>query len=134
MKHNNLIIYLIVLLFLAFNLQAQDSTKSKTTGVQHGQHFVDKNGDGYNDNAPDHDGDGIPNGLDKDWLKLNKEQRRRHRFIDLDGDGINDNLKHSGNMGGPNKQIIMEKGKGSSMDTEQQKQNGQGQRKRGQNK
>lgn len=29
--------------------------------------FVDKDGDGYNDRAPDHDGDGIPNGLDPDW-------------------------------------------------------------------
>jgi len=34
-----------------------------------GSHFVDLNGDGFNDNAPDHDGDGIPNGLDADWVK-----------------------------------------------------------------
>jgi len=31
--------------------------------------FVDMNGDGFNDNAPDHDGDGIPNGQDPDWIK-----------------------------------------------------------------
>jgi hypothetical protein len=30
--------------------------------------FVDMNGDGFNDNAPDHDGDGIPNGQDPDWI------------------------------------------------------------------
>jgi hypothetical protein len=34
-----------------------------------GNNFVDLNGDGFNDNAPDHDGDGIPNGLDADYIK-----------------------------------------------------------------
>jgi hypothetical protein len=34
-----------------------------------GKNFVDLNGDGINDNAPDADGDGIPNGLDPDWIK-----------------------------------------------------------------
>ncbi len=29
--------------------------------------FLDENGDGYNDLAPDADGDGIPNGLDPDY-------------------------------------------------------------------
>jgi hypothetical protein len=31
--------------------------------------FVDDNGDGYNDLAPDADGDGIPNGLDPDYVR-----------------------------------------------------------------
>ena len=35
-----------------------------------GPNFVDLNGDGFNDNAPDHDGDGIPNGLDPDYIKM----------------------------------------------------------------
>ncbi len=30
--------------------------------------FVDENGDGFNDLAPDVDGDGIPNGLDPDYV------------------------------------------------------------------
>lgn len=30
--------------------------------------FVDLNGDGINDNAPDADGDGIPNGQDPDYI------------------------------------------------------------------
>ena len=30
--------------------------------------FVDLNGDGINDNAPDVDGDGIPNGQDPDYV------------------------------------------------------------------
>ena len=34
-----------------------------------GKNFVDLDGDGFNDNAPDHDADGIPNGLDPDYIK-----------------------------------------------------------------
>jgi hypothetical protein len=72
--------------------QQQDSTKAKQRGI----HFVDANGDGYNDNAADADGDGIPNGLDPDY----KGERRKGRvrgFIDLNGDGLNDYaLDHDG--------------------------------------
>lgn len=35
--------------------------------------FVDENGDGVNDLAPDHDGDGVPNGQDADWVKNKKD-------------------------------------------------------------
>lgn len=64
-----------------------------------GRHFVDKNGDGFNDNAPDHDGDGIPNCIDPDFK--NWKMRHGKKFIDRDGDGINDagvvnKLKKSG--------------------------------------
>jgi hypothetical protein len=31
--------------------------------------FVDENGDGLNDLAPDADGDGIPNGMDEDYVR-----------------------------------------------------------------
>ncbi len=31
--------------------------------------FVDEDGDGFNDLAPDADGDGIPNGLDPDYVR-----------------------------------------------------------------
>jgi hypothetical protein len=97
MKKETLIIISIILMmsFSFHSLLAQDTTgTNKSTNIKsHEQQFIDKNGDGYNDNAPDHDGDGIPNGLDSDWQKLkeNKNKKRR-RFIDLDGDGINDNL------------------------------------------
>lgn len=80
---------------------AQDSSKTNTAKqsksniksnadkkAKHGLGFVDADGDGYNDNAPDHDGDGIPNGLDQDY----KNSKKRRGFVDLDGDGINDNL------------------------------------------
>ncbi len=52
---------LAVMVFFAAPLTAQSQ--------EHGNNFVDANGDGYNDNAPDHDGDGIPNGQEKDWQK-----------------------------------------------------------------
>ena len=96
MRLNHLIILTIGLIFFLFlsPIFAQDSTKTekKEQDMEHQQHFIDLDGDGYNDNAPDHDGDGIPNGLDPDWLKLREEQRRQHRFVDLDGDGIDDNI------------------------------------------
>jgi len=104
---------LVTLLFTS-NLIAQDSTQIKKqnrgqnkvkveqkTQLQHGTGFVDADGDGYNDNAPDHDGDGIPNGLDPDFTGKNKKG-----FVDLDGDGINDNAgfnKGKGNKNGFNR-------------------------------
>lgn len=82
----NLSVFVIVGIFLIFasnNICAQQKQhKHKNKQV-----FVDKNGDGYNDMAPDHDGDGIPNGLDPDWTK---GRGRKLNYIDADGDGIND--------------------------------------------
>jgi len=81
---------------------AQDSTKTnnnKEIEKQHKnlhQNFVDADGDGYNDNAPDHDGDGIPNGIDPDYIKLNKRENESIEYIDSNGDGINDNLQFNG--------------------------------------
>lgn len=49
---------------------AQDSDPVETDS--HGRGFcgfLDEDGDGFNDLAPDHDGDGIPNGLDPDYEK-----------------------------------------------------------------
>lgn len=61
---------------------------AQTTG--HGVNFVDLNGDGYNDNAPDHDGDGIPNGMDDDYTS----RHGGRGFVDADGDGINDLIQN----------------------------------------
>ncbi len=89
---NRITIFIIMFLTFFFTsaIFAQDSTKVAQQKVHHGPHFVDKNGDGYNDNAPDHDGDGIPNGLDPDWLKMMNKHRMHRPFRDLNGDGIND--------------------------------------------
>jgi hypothetical protein len=57
--------------------------------VIHGPNFVDKNNDGFNDNAPDHDGDGIPNGRDADYTGSGKGEQQKS-FIDENGDGIAD--------------------------------------------
>jgi hypothetical protein len=41
--------------------------------IKKGPGFVDDNGDGINDLAPDHDGDGIPNGQDSDWVRNERD-------------------------------------------------------------
>jgi len=80
MKHSLAILSLLAIFFAA-NVFAQDSLqlsqkkqyryKSQSasmngTGNQ-SKGFVDANGDGFNDNALDADGDGIPNGQDADY-------------------------------------------------------------------
>ncbi len=86
----------ILILLIAVPLIAQDSLKAKKDQKRkgHSRVFVDKNGDGYNDNAPDHDNDGIPNGLDPDYIKLKQnKQKSKLPYVDKNGDGINDNLQ-----------------------------------------
>ena len=130
MKSNLLFILLTgFYLIVSLNcLYAQDSTKTdiKKQPVEHKQHFIDENGDGYNDNAPDHDGDGIPNGLDSDWQKSQKDKGKRHRFVDLDGDGINDNINTEKDSEKGENQNFHGQKKGSSLENklqeEQQKQ------------
>ena len=101
------------------SLSAQDTTKINKAGKH--QKFVDKNGDGYNDNAPDHDGDGIPNGLDSDWQKLvkhkgkGKGKGRGRKFIDLDGDGINDYLQGYGKKADSQDKGFLDREDGSSL-------------------
>lgn len=117
------------------SLSAQDTTKVKQTGKHH--KFVDKNGDGYNDNAPDHDGDGIPNGLDPDWQKLvkykgkgkGKGKGRERKFIDLDGDGINDYLQGYGKEADSQDKGSLDREDGSSLEKQGQKGKGAGKRK-----
>jgi hypothetical protein len=101
MKKLNLIAFLtlsllVVLVTMPVGLRAQTSTK------QHGSHFVDTDGDGYNDNAPDADGDGIPNGQDQDYVRSGSG--RGKGFVDADGDGFNDNALDADGDGIPNGQ------------------------------
>ncbi|MDP3582193.1 MAG: hypothetical protein Q8S39_09685 [Ignavibacteria bacterium] len=78
-----------IMLLGVFAMYAEISAQTTTTPpTQHGKNFVDKNGDGYNDNAPDADGDGIPNGVDPDYTGAKVQ---KNKFVDLNGDGINDN-------------------------------------------
>jgi hypothetical protein len=79
--------------------QAQNKNEMKQGNtyqnqIQHGNRFQDKNGDGFNDNAPDHDGDGIPNGQDPDYdgAKM-RAGKGKKGFVDENGNGINDNVE-----------------------------------------
>lgn len=85
-----------VLTFAFYGAGAYAQTGNQVKG------FVDENGDGYNDNAPDHDGDGIPNGQDPDYVPVNPDQGKRFGFIDEDGDGINDRMQDADGDGIPN--------------------------------
>lgn len=124
---------LIVFILPYHSLRAQDSTRSNVQdqSTQHGQRFVDEDGDGYNDNAPDHDNDGIPNGLDPDWNKESGKQgkRNRWRYIDLDGDGLRDNIPPDQQVESQENQHEDEQTKGSSFGNPE-KSGGDKQRKR----
>ena len=72
--------------------------------INHAEDFIDEQdfGDCYNDNAPDHDNDGIPNGRDTDFTRGKAKGRRwRNNFVDKNGDGYNDNAPDHDNDGIP---------------------------------
>jgi hypothetical protein len=84
---------LILVLGISLLAMGQEQQQPVTPPVQHGPGFVDENGDGFNDNAPDHDGDGIPNGQDPDYLGAKLRGGKNLKgFVDANGDGINDNM------------------------------------------
>jgi hypothetical protein len=71
MKHALLQITLVVVAGAALTILAGPQPVLAQHGHQSGfavGGFVDENGDGFNDLAPDADGDGIPNGLDPDYV------------------------------------------------------------------
>ena len=95
------VLSLLVIAYTAPTAFAQDTTDP----VSHGPNFVDENGDGYNDNAPDADGDGIPNGMDEDYVAAGQKNGKGSTgFVDEDGDGINDNAPDADGDGIPNGQ------------------------------
>ena len=69
MKHSIILLMAILLTaLLAVGANAQDGGPRNGEGNGVCQ-FIDEDGDGFNDLAPDADGDGIPNGLDPDYVK-----------------------------------------------------------------
>ncbi|MCK9996426.1 MAG: hypothetical protein KAH56_09150 [Candidatus Krumholzibacteria bacterium] len=69
MKQPILILLAILLtVLLAAGANAQDKDHGDGNGASMCR-FIDEDGDGFNDLAPDADGDGIPNGLDPDYVK-----------------------------------------------------------------
>jgi len=68
MSRNSLLITLALSLILSAAAFAQGFGPDE--GFGNGTcGFIDENGDGFNDLAPDADGDGIPNGLDADYVR-----------------------------------------------------------------
>ena len=68
--------------------------------------YVDVDGDGINDNAPDHDGDGIINHEDPDYQPagLGYGRGAKGQFVDENADGINDLAPDDDGDGVPNGQ------------------------------
>ena len=115
MKNIKILIILGILLAFTNNyiFAQQKNKKHKKPQI-----FVDEDGDGYNDNAPDHDGDGIPNGLDPDW---EKRHGRKMNYIDSDGDGINDLLQNNDQTELQNGNTHQKGSRESIMNTNQEK-------------
>jgi len=60
----------LMVLFIALVAVAASAQDSFGPGQGNGVcQFIDEDGDGFNDLAPDADGDGIPNGLDEDYVR-----------------------------------------------------------------
>lgn len=91
-----------VLLALGFYFTASSTVFAQ--GKPEGKGFVDANNDGYNDNAMDDDGDGIPNGQDPDYVPVEGVTHNGHGFLDADGDGVNDYAQDADGDGIPNGQ------------------------------
>ena len=94
MKHATLLAAAAILAFslisaTVYAQTAEEPATDEQTEIEHGPNFIDEDGDGFNDLAPDADGDGIPNGQDEDY-KGAANQRGKMEFIDEDGDGVND--------------------------------------------
>ena len=84
MKRTTLMILMITLLAFTANAQDIDPVECPGDGTGSGNGngpgmFVDADGDGFNDLAPDADGDGIPNGLDDDFVKPEDGTGAMHR-------------------------------------------------------
>lgn len=76
MKTPMLLLAVLMIALLAAGANAQVSEPGSEPGSGPGSEngsgvcrFIDEDGDGFNDLAPDADGDGIPNGLDPDYVK-----------------------------------------------------------------
>ena len=118
-QHIRTLLYLIFIIWsIPSAVMAQEKEgkeRNKKEAAQEKLSFVDANGDGYNDNAPDHDNDGIHNGLDPDWKKNQRKRIRQYQFVDLDGDGIHDDLQPEELKPAQNTQNMHREENGSSM-------------------
>ncbi len=78
------IISMVAVFGIVFGVSQVTPVVANAAQNQHGafsgglRSFIDLNGDSINDNAPDDDGDGIPNGQDPDYLR-NKSASGKNR-------------------------------------------------------
>jgi hypothetical protein len=80
---------LFVLAVMAALILMVASAYSQEFDPGHGNgvcNFIDEDGDGFNDLAPDADGDGIPNGLDPDYERPQDGEGLGNRY-GFDGEG-----------------------------------------------
>ena len=73
-----ILLSLILTSLLAVTANAQDFGPGQGNGVCQ---FIDEDGDGFNDLAPDADGDGIPNGLDEDFVKPEDGSGNMYQYL-----------------------------------------------------
>jgi len=135
LNHSVVAVLAIFVLFVSFGYAQKEVEQEQNQTIVHGNKFVDENGDGYNDNAPDHDGDGIPNGQDPDYQPANPEKSKRYGFFDEDGDGINDRMQDADGDGIPNCQdpdyVRPQDGTGNKFGQKNGGENGKGQKGKG---
>src|SRR6056297_2759651 len=102
------VISVMTVVALAVLIAVPQTTYAQVENPEDCPNFVDEDGDGYNDNAPDTDGDGIPNGLDEDYEGGAGQgfggSVNGAGFVDEDGDGFNYNAADSDGDGIPNGQ------------------------------
>lgn len=80
MRYWTILIPVVLLLVLGANsVTAQDNEPAEDP-AQGICRFVDEDGDGFNDLAPDADGDGIPNGLDPDYVRPEDGTGNQHQY------------------------------------------------------
>jgi hypothetical protein len=77
MNRNLFLTFLLVVLMAAVGANAQGFGPGAGNGECQ---FIDEDGDGFNDLAPDADGDGIPNGQDPDWVKPEDGTGYQHQY------------------------------------------------------
>lgn len=108
MNRNTLILLTILagtlLAVTAFAQDEGDTTESPATGPGTGVcRFLDEDGDGFNDLAPDADGDGIPNGQDEDYVRPQDgtgSQYRHQKQVGKNVDGEVKSFARKGNRNG----------------------------------
>ena len=79
MRYWTILIPGVLVLLSGADLASAQGPEQPEDAAQGVCRFVDEDGDGFNDLAPDADGDGIPNGLDPDYVRPEDGQGNQHQ-------------------------------------------------------